>query len=46
VLGVTAMSGVKYKNNLSEAQIEERARKMGMKFPDEVNVINSEGVKQ
>lgn len=39
------MSGVKYTRTISDFEIEERARKMGMKFPDEVNVINSKDVK-
>jgi hypothetical protein len=39
------MSGVKYSRSMSDFQIEEKARKMGMKFPDEVNVINSKDVK-
>lgn len=39
------MSGVKYTRAISDSQIEEKARKLGMKFPEEVNVINSKDVK-
>ena len=28
--------------NISNAQIEEKARSLGMKYPDEMNVINKE----
>jgi hypothetical protein len=39
------MSTVKYTKSLSDFQIEEKARKMGMKYPEEVNVIISKDVK-
>jgi hypothetical protein len=34
------MMGVKYNNTLSAAQIEERARKLGMEYPVDFKVIN------
>jgi hypothetical protein len=39
------MSGVKYSRAMSDSQIEEKARRLGMKFPEEVNVINNKDVK-
>ncbi|WP_278184435.1 hypothetical protein [Clostridium kluyveri] len=35
------MSGVKIQYEMSKSQIEDKARSMGMKYPDEVKVINS-----
>ena len=39
------MSTVKYTKSMSDFQIEEKARKMGMKYPDEINVIINKDVK-
>jgi hypothetical protein len=39
------MSTVKYTKSMSDFQIEERARKMGMKYPDDMNVIINKDVK-
>ncbi|WP_368487883.1 hypothetical protein [Clostridium sp. BJN0013] len=35
------MSGVKIQYEMSKSQIENKARSMGMKYPDEMKVINS-----
>lgn len=39
IIGVTCMLGYKYKNNLSDGQIEERARALGMHYDSECKVI-------
>ncbi|MBE6065286.1 hypothetical protein [Clostridium cochlearium] len=39
VMGITSMIGVKINYNLSDYEIEKRARSMGMKYPEEVKVI-------
>ncbi|WML35424.1 hypothetical protein [Clostridium sp. OS1-26] len=38
------MAGAKVNYQLSKSQIEDRARSMGMMYPDEVKVINDKGV--
>ncbi|WP_281395952.1 hypothetical protein [Clostridium aciditolerans] len=38
------MAGAKINYQLSKSQIEDRARSMGMMYPDEVKVINDKGV--
>lgn len=38
------MAGAKFNYQLSKSQIEDRARSMGMMYPDEVKVINDKGV--
>jgi len=39
----TAYNGINY--SLSEGQVEIRARKMGMKYPEEIRVIIKDEVK-
>ncbi|QBD85161.1 hypothetical protein EQG73_08020 [Clostridium tetani] len=42
VMGIISMMGVKINYNLSDYEIEKRARSMGMKYPQEVKVINKD----
>lgn len=44
VIATTAMAGAKVNYQLSKSQIEDKARSMGMMYPDEVKVINDKGV--
>lgn len=44
VIATIAMTGVKINYQMSKSQIEDKARSMGMMYPDEVKVINDKGV--
>lgn len=44
LIATFVMSGVKIKYEMSKSQIEDKARSMGMEYPDEIKVINSGGV--
>jgi hypothetical protein len=39
IIGTIVMSGVKYNVKMTAAQIEEKARAMGMDYPDNFKVI-------
>ena len=41
LIATFVMSGVKIQYEMSKSQIEDKARSMGMKYPDEMKVINS-----
>ncbi|CAB1242115.1 hypothetical protein ACFHWD_05900 [Clostridium sp. MT-14] len=43
LLATFIMSGVKIQYQMSKSQIEDKARSMGMQYPDEMKVINSGG---
>ena len=45
-MGITSIIGVKINYNLSDYEIEKRARSMGMKYPEEVKVIIDKDVKK
>lgn len=38
------MTGVKVSYEMGKVQVEDKARSMGMIYPDEVKVINDKGV--
>ncbi|WP_411679150.1 hypothetical protein [Clostridium thailandense] len=38
------MTGAKINYQLSKSQVEDKARSMGMIYPDEVKVVNDKGV--
>lgn len=38
------MTGAKINYQLSKSQVEDKARSMGMMYPDEVKVVNDKGV--
>jgi hypothetical protein len=38
------MTGVKVSYEMSKVQVEDKARSMGMIYPDEVKVIDNKGV--
>lgn len=42
IITASILSLYNYSNNVSKSQIEEKARSLGMKYPDEMNVINKE----
>jgi len=42
ILTVISMSGVKFNNNISDAEIEKRARGLGMEYPSEFKVISKD----
>ncbi|WP_333860429.1 hypothetical protein [Clostridium sp.] len=44
LIATFVMSGVKIQYEMSKSQIEDKARSMGMKYPDEVKVINDKEV--
>ncbi|MCT8976090.1 hypothetical protein N4T77_05710 [Clostridium sp. CX1] len=44
VLSTLIMTGVKVNYQMSKSQIEDKARGMGMVYPEEVKVINDKGV--
>ncbi|MEY7998696.1 hypothetical protein AB8U03_00520 [Clostridium sp. Mt-5] len=43
MLATFIMSGVKIQYQMSKSQIEDKARSMGMQYPDEMKVINNGG---
>jgi hypothetical protein len=43
LLATFIMSGVRSQYQMSKSQIEDKARSMGMQYPDEMKVINSGG---
>jgi len=44
IIATTAMAGAKFSYQLSKSQIEDKARSMGMMYPEEVKVINEKEV--
>lgn len=44
VLSTIVMTGVKINYQMSKSQIEDKAREMGMEYPEEVKVINNKDV--
>jgi protein subunit release factor A len=44
IISTGIMTGVKLEYQMSKSQIEEKARAMGMIYPDEAKVINDKGV--
>ncbi|MDF2884070.1 MAG: hypothetical protein K0R54_4636 [Clostridiaceae bacterium] len=44
LIGTFFMLGAKVNYSLSNSQIEEKAAALGMKYPDEIKVINQKGV--
>jgi hypothetical protein len=44
LIGTFFMLGSKVNYTLSKSQIEEKAAALGMKYPDEIKVINEKGV--
>lgn len=44
IMSTIIMAGVKIDYEMSKSQIEDKARGMGMVYPEEVKVINDKGV--
>jgi hypothetical protein len=42
VIGIFSMLGVKYSPSMTQAQIEEKARGLGMTYPEDMKVINKD----
>lgn len=42
IITASVLSLYNYNINISKSQIEEKARALGMKYPDDINVINKE----